>query len=335
MRSVFMKDRVLKFLSLGVIVSALIVFYRFKDELDRRTQLSADYPCLSDLRSCGLYGALFVAVQWCFRLAMIPVGRTFIPRKPVWSREVWVAKVDRFTAAIYKLLVTLFGLVYLYLIIHKANWYPTALGGTGSTANCWLDGFPFQPVDLDLKKFMLASVAFVVSDLFVILLKERRRPDFSELVLHLLGTVSLLVFAYLANFIRIVSLVIMTHLICDVFVYSAKALVDTRLSGGALAYFPLLTVHVWFRLNVFSSTVLKSVLVEAPKVLAQESRLAWAYISVMLCLSLLLHAYWGFVIVKIGLLLLTTGQSRDLQANLSAMDIRDEKNGSSILKKKN
>jgi hypothetical protein len=44
----------------------------------------------------------------------------------------------------------------------------------------------------------------------------------------------------------------------------------------------------------------------------------------LLGLSLLLHTYWGFVILKIGLLLLTTGQSRDLQANLSSMDIRHQ-----------
>lgn len=42
----------------------------------------------------------------------------------------------------------------------------------------------------------------------------------------------------------------------------------------------------------------------------------------LLSMILMLHLYWMFVIVKIGLYLLSTGQSRDLQASLSSLNVR-------------
>ena len=38
----------------------------------------------------------------------------------------------------------------------------------------------------------------------------------------------------------------------------------------------------------------------------------------------MLHMYWMFVIIKIGLFLLSTGKSRDLQASLSSLNVRQQ-----------
>jgi len=38
----------------------------------------------------------------------------------------------------------------------------------------------------------------------------------------------------------------------------------------------------------------------------------------------MLHMYWMFVIVKIGLFLVSTGKSRDLQASLSSLNVRNQ-----------
>ena len=333
--SLFAKDRVLKLLSFLVFSSAIGVWYVNSAELSRRQSIMPSYPKLLDLFKSAMFAIMFVFVQWTFRAAATPIARSVVVKRPGWSRELWVAKVDRFTAAIFKLVSSAVGLWILYFwILKDAAWLPVSLFGQGTTEACWGDDFPMQAVDENLRNFVLFAIGFVAADLVLLILKENSKPDFPELVLHLFVTLSLLVFSYLGNFMRLVSLVMMAHLICDVFVYTAKAMVDTKFSGGAFAYFPLLLVHVWFRLSVFANTLLKSAVVEAPKALVafnidneineKGAGTLWAYICAMLGLSLLLHSYWGFVIVKIGLLLLTTGQSRDLQANLSAMDVREE-----------
>ena len=301
----FAKDRVLKSLVLVVLALAIPCYKSIE-----HPNLSILYPALS-------YGLIFIALQWTFRALLTPLGRNLIARRPSWSREVWVAKVDRFTAAIYKFTCTVYASVTLYRLLRDKPWFSRALGGSGDTIACWTTETHTDP---ELLKFFISSIGFLIADLVVLIAKENKRPDFAELILHLTVTVALLIFSVLGGFIRITSLAISAHIICDLFVYAAKALVDTRLSGGAFAYLPLLLVHVWFRLYVFSSTILKSALVEAPKFI--EKTPAWGFVSGMLGMSLLLHAYWGFVIVKIGLLLLSTGQNRDLQANLSAIDLQ-------------
>jgi hypothetical protein len=125
---------------------------------------------------------------------------------------------------------------------------------------------------------------------------------------------------------RVGSLVMLAHCVSDVFVYVAKALVDTKIAGGALSYIPLLVVYVWSRVYVHGVTILRSVWIEAPAIVGWEnigSKLAnWNYMIFLLSVILLLHLYWMFVIVKIGLYLLSTGQSRDLQASLSSLNVR-------------
>jgi acyl-CoA-dependent ceramide synthase len=163
------------------------------------------------------------------------------------------------------------------------------------------------------------------SELFGHILRERNRPDFYELLVHLVVTNILLIFSYFGNLMRIGSLVILANTFSDVFVYIAKALVDTKLTGGALSYIPLLVVYVWCRIYLHAAVVMKSVWKEAPALISNPAGLAnWHYFYFLLSVILMMHMYWMFVIFKIGLFLLSTGKSRDLQACLSSLNVRQQ-----------
>ena len=310
------KDSILTGLAVVVVFSIIPAGYFGRFDF---TGIKGASSLKTDSLELCAFAFLFVSAQTVARFLINPIGRTLVPRRQSWSREVWIAKVDRFSVAAFKLVFNCAAVGILYYLVWNAKWLPHSLGGSGSTAECW--SIDSELTDL-LRHFYLSSLGFVLADIIVHAAVERGRPDFLELILHLIVTFILLSVSYIAGFSRLGILVIMSHLICDIFVYSAKSLVDTKFSGGALAYIPLLFVHVWFRLFVFGTTILRSILVEAPKSIG-DLTIIWAYVSVMLSLSLLIHTYWGFVIFKIGLLLLTTGQSRDLQANLSSMDVRN------------
>jgi hypothetical protein len=199
---------------------------------------------------------------------------------------------------------------------------PTVLGGTGSTSNCWTDGYPFQEVPESLKKFYLIFIGFSSAEMVGHIIRERKRPDFYELLVHLLVTNCLLIFSYYGNYIRIGSLIMLAHSGSDVFVYIAKALVDTKVTGGALSYIPLLIAYIWCRIYIHSATILKSIWFEAVAIAGKQTLISWDYLNFLLSILLMLHLYWLFVIVKIGIFLLSTGKSRDFQASLSSLNVR-------------
>ena len=255
-------------------------------------------------------------------LVLGPTARHLIPKKAYWSSEVWVAKLERFCSAVFQLGLSIAATVFLYRTLEQSSWLPATLGGTGSTLNCWGDGFPLQPNPYALRKFYLIFMGFSSAEMVGHIIRERKRPDFQELLVHLVVTNILLVFSYFGNFIRIGSLVMLAHSFSDIFVYFAKALVDTKITGGALSYIPLLVVYVWCRIYVHSAVILRSIWMEAPSAVPVPGLANWHYLNFLLSVLLMLHMYWMFVIVKIGLFLLSTGKSSDLQASLSSLNVR-------------
>jgi TLC domain len=266
------------------------------------------------------YTIIFGSLQGLSKSLIRPLGQSLISKKPSWSRELWKAKIDRFGAAVFKFFCNPIGLITLFCILKGEAYLPSFLGGLGSLNSMWVSNTWGKPqLDAQSIRFIHASVGFVLSDLVLHLVYERKRPDFAEVLLHLTISLIFLWYSVVDDYTRVASLILLIHMACDTVVYAAKALVDTRLSGGAFAYLPLLVVHVWFRLYAFSQ-VLRSIVVDAPKAVNVNN--VWAFLSTLLSLSLLMQTFWGFVILKIGLLLLSTGQSRDLQANLSSMDLK-------------
>ena len=303
------KEKILRGMSSAVAVGALVCCA----QLGGRVKTPVN---LAEMRKVTLITGGFLLLQYLFQLVMTPVGQSLIAKKPGWSRELWRAKVDRFAAAVYKLAINGGGLCVAFYLMKDKPWLPTYLGGNGDTRNLWRP----EAEDARLVDFYLSCVAFVISDILTHAVWERSRPDFAELMLHLLVSFAFLTVAFMSDLVRLGMLVILIHLICDVFVSTAKAMVDTKLSGGAAAFFPVLFVHGYFRLFVFSK-ILRTLVVESSPFFPVKTFAPWGFLCVALGLSLCVQTFWGFVIVKIGLLLLTTGQSRDLQANLSAMDV--------------
>ena len=291
---------------------------------ERQAKDPIHYPHFADLSTSAIWFVIFMVTHAVSFLLLGPTARKLIPKKPTWSSEVWVAKLERFCSAVFQLGFSVASTIILYDTLRSTSWLPAVLGGRGSTAYCWTDGYPFQPIPAALRQFYLVFIGYSSAEMVGHILRERKRPDFYELLVHLLVTNVLLVFSYFCNYLRIGSLVMLAHSFSDIFVYVAKALVDTRITGGALSYVPLLAVYVWCRLYVHSSVILRSVWMEAPVLVPGENLPSVKYMNFLLSAILMLHMYWLFVIVKIGLYLLSTGKSRDMQASLSSINVRNK-----------
>lgn len=296
-----------------------------KEIRSRQLRQPDAYPEYADLLpALGIFVGMLVS-QLLFRNLFAVVARAMIPKKPRWSSTVWGAKVIRCCDAIFKCIYYITMTTWGFAILRGEPWVPRALGGSGATRFCWTDGYPFQAVPPDLRRFYLTAIGYHLSEAAMILM-EAQKPDFWEMLLHHTLSCSLVSYSYMLNYVRVGSLVLLLHGATDVLVYASKAFVDTTNTRVTVAsYVGLIITYAWFRVYVFPVHVMRSAWVESIQEAGSERIFGWGFLNFALCVLLVLHIYWFGLVVKIGFVFRATGQARDLQSNLSAMDLGQKK----------
>merc|ERR1712048_958919 len=215
------------------------------------------------------------------------------------------------------------GTVWGFSVLQGKPWAPWVLGGSGDTRFCWTDGFPFQAIPEDLQRFYLTALGYHVSE-FVRHLMEARSPDFWEMLLHHIIACALVYYSYMLNYVRVGSLVLLLHGVTDILIYFSKAIIDTPANRlTAISYVALVISYAWFRIYIFPVYIMQSAWIESIRV--GEEIYGWGFLNFALCVLCMLHIYWFGLIVRMGVLFGKTGQTRDLQANLSSMDMLKKK----------
>jgi len=291
----------------------------------RRRQLSNDaYPQYADLWDATWAFLGMLVAQLLFRPFFKAIARANIPKKSRWSDAVWGAKVERCCDSVFKCSYYAAMTTWSFALLRGAPWTPWVLGGGGSTKFCWTDGYPFQAVPPEMRRFYLTAIGFHLSEVAMLLL-EVRHPDFWEMLLHHTVSCTLVCFSYVLNYVRMGTLVLHLHGATDVFIYLSKAVVDTPyLRMTAFSYFSLIAAYAWFRIYAFPVYIMRSAWVESMEQ-AGAHLYGWGYLNFALCVLLLLHMYWFGLIIKIGFHYRRTGQARDMQSNLSSMDMANKK----------
>mmetsp|Transcript_29007 Transcript_29007/g.66652 ORF Transcript_29007/g.66652 Transcript_29007/m.66652 type:complete len:324 (+) Transcript_29007:68-1039(+) len=293
-------------------------------EIRRRQAQYEQYPKYQDLLLTLLACVVFVAVQLLFRFCFGDIARSVMPKKSRWSMLVWDVKVVRCCDSAFKCTFYLTSTVLGYLALRQESWMPWPLGGSGSTAHCWTDGYPAQAMPQPLKLYYLITLGFQLSEV-VLLFSETRHPDFLEMLLHHIVTCFMVGFSYLLNYVRIGSLVMLLHGATDIFIYASKTFVDTSFKRlSIVSYVALVLAYAWFRIYVFPVHVMRSAWLESVAE-AGTSLHAWGFFNFALWVLLLLHMYWFGLVLKIGMQFQRTGEARDLQSNLSRMELHKKK----------
>mmetsp|Transcript_57987 Transcript_57987/g.149240 ORF Transcript_57987/g.149240 Transcript_57987/m.149240 type:complete len:329 (-) Transcript_57987:72-1058(-) len=295
-----------------------------KEVRARQLQKPDGYPQYSDLLlGLGMFVGMLLA-QLLFRPLFAVVARAMIVKKPRWSYAVYGAKVTQCCDSVFKCSYYAAMTVWSLALLRDEPWMPWVLGGRGEMRFCWTDGYPFQPVSAELRRFYLTAVGYHLSEAAMLLL-QARLPDFWEMLLHHTVACSLVVFSYALNYVRIGSLVLTLHGATDVLVYASKALVDTGMNGLLVTtYLCLIVAYAWFRIFVFPVYIMHSAWVQSITEAGVGRMHGWGYLNFALCVLLFLHMYWFGLIVKIGLHFRQTGQARDLQSNLSSLDMQGD-----------
>ncbi|KAF8820243.1 longevity-assurance protein (LAG1) domain-containing protein [Cardiosporidium cionae] len=230
-------------------------------------------------------------------------------------------KILRFCNFVFKALFFVTITLYAFTSLKEYEWFPEELGGGGNSSLFW-EGYPFQHTAGFLRWYFYINGGFQLCSL-IFLLTEQPMPDFWETLLQNTCAIFLISFSYLANLLRIGSVIMFCHDFCDIFSSGCKALVDTSLKPLTLClFFCLVASWGYLRLYCFPCVCLQSILREAPLLVPVQERLGWNWFIFLLLTQLLMNIYWFSLMIKMFWHFIYSGQTVDMQSPVAAVELK-------------
>jgi ceramide synthetase len=182
----------------------------------------------------------------------------------------------------------------------------------------WMD-FPY-PMTTDVTIYYHVSLAFYVHMIFAQFYEERKK-DFTEMLVHHVTTIALLVSSWLIGFTRIGAVILVLHDMADPFLELAKC---CNYSAGCkpwkasdIVFTAFAIVFAATRLYLFPRYCIYPVMFEVQG-LHQTMWLQPGFLLLLLTL-LVLHAYWFVLVLAMAVRLLCPATN-----NGSVSDVRSE-----------
>lgn len=204
------------------------------------------------------------------------------------------------------------------------------------THDCFI-GYPRHPIDTDIWYYYMIQGGFYIC-LLLCSVFDARRSDFWEMTVHHIVTIGLISFSWTVNFVRMGTLILISHDVSDIFLELAKLIRYARRYTGLanaafvvfliswiltrLIYFPIILVWTGIRdgpgliqpdyevgsvfntLNCLIQVFNFKQVPYAPRVL----------LLLLICL-LVLHIFWTVLILKIVLRTLRDGAAADIRSD--------------------
>ena len=111
-------------------------------------------------------------------------------------------KMKKFQESLWRFAFYLIMWIYGLNVLYDKSWF-------WETKNCWID-YPKQYVTEDIYWYYTIELGFYFS-LLVTQFFDIKRKDFFQMFLHHVVTISLIMFSYMANFVRVGTLVLVVH----------------------------------------------------------------------------------------------------------------------------
>eukprot|EP01105_Mastigella_eilhardi_P015546 TRINITY_DN3562_c0_g1_i3.p1 TRINITY_DN3562_c0_g1~~TRINITY_DN3562_c0_g1_i3.p1 ORF type:complete len:412 (+),score=105.71 TRINITY_DN3562_c0_g1_i3:24-1259(+) len=266
-------------------------------------------PCLFDV-----WQAVFtcLVVSWLRRLTeenlLTPLGDWALRKQ--WQGDDRKFRVARFAASWFMVLIYSYTTLYGWYVLRDKEWVPWFVPGShGNTRKCWeglalvsadvndltTDSFAALEIPRDVRRYYMIQMGINFSHLFFHLFVYKHRRDFFLLSVHHALTILLMCYSYGFGYVRIGTLVLATHDVCDICVNLARCFIDTHQKALTVLSF-LLTMLCWivFRLFAFPFYVLYSACIESVRIVGRHSEEAfsWWFFNVMLWVLMVLHVLW-------------------------------------------
>ncbi|XP_072457062.1 ceramide synthase 4-like isoform X1 [Notamacropus eugenii] len=200
------------------------------------------------------------------------------------------------------------------LIFCNKTWF-------GQPETVW-DEYPKQPLQPVIYWWYLLELSFYISLLLTLTLDVKRK-DFMGQVIHHFVTITLIFFAYSANFVNVGALVLLLHDVSDVFLEAYKMLSYAQWKLAREATFIIFTlVFLSTRLILFPNKVLYTTYY----VVRSKDKFFFGYYFAITLLMVLqcLNVFWSFLILRMFYKFLSEGQAKnDVRSDIEELDMSD------------
>ncbi|KAK5059741.1 hypothetical protein LTR84_009624 [Exophiala bonariae] len=265
--------------------------------------LGPDYPGGPNMYGKGKADMAFVA----FYTIVLSFTREFFMQRVIRPAAIYCGitkrgKQWRFMEQVYTALYfSVFGPFGLYVMSKGPLWY--------FNTTAMFEGFPHRKHEAIFKAYYLLQASYWAQQAIVILLVlEKPRKDFKELVLHHIITLSLIGLSYRFHFARMGIAVYITHDISDFFLATSKTLnyIDASITGPYFGFFIFVWIYLRHYLNL---RILWATLTEfrtvGPFELNWETQQYKCWISQYITFGLLamlqaVNLFWLFLILRIA-----------------------------------
>uniref|UniRef100_A0A158PCV2 TLC domain-containing protein n=1 Tax=Angiostrongylus cantonensis TaxID=6313 RepID=A0A158PCV2_ANGCA len=193
---------------------------------------------------------------------------------------------------------------------------------------CWI-GYPFHTIDKSIWWYYMVETSFYYS-LMLASFFDVKRSDFWQLMVHHIVTIALLSSSFTINFVRVGTLVLISHDIADIILEFGKLTrYDRNLKNVTnICFVVFLTSWIVTRLGYYPFVIVRSALLDAASLIQPDYELlnltqvpfAPRVIILMLFTLLILHIFWTVIIMKIVVKTVTQGEAGDVRSDSEASE---------------
>jgi hypothetical protein len=264
---------------------------------------SESYPESRDLMIIPLFSVFFFTIRYLLDTFVFErLGRKLILGKAGFQNEFQDQEslrrtVVKFKESLWKLCYFLSAeIMALYITYNEPYFLESRNFWVGPGSQQW----PNQKIKLKLKLLYAFEGGFYAYSILALIFWETRRKDFGVSMSHHVATLVLIVFSYLARFVRVGSVVLAVHDGSDVFLEIGKL---TKYSGfeiiPSISFVCFAISWVLLRLLIFPFWVIRSTSYEVLTILDRDYKggpMLYYIFNTLLMSLFILHIYWWILI---------------------------------------
>ncbi|KNA02275.1 hypothetical protein PVNG_01430 [Plasmodium vivax North Korean] len=263
-------------------------------------------------------GCLTLGAKWLMHRVSQPLGERWIPRKK-WSERIRKIKVARFNLMFFNLfyftLISALGLVALSC----QTFFPHEMGGQGKLSD-YFAGYPNQKTSSLIHLYYFLNGGYLLTSVYSLLMAEKL-PDFYENFLQHLCAVILVYFSYGQNFLRVGSIIMLCHDICEVFSSACRVFVDTRHKAVTVSSFCILFSSWGFlRLYIFAKRCILPIHRNLDVFNPLIGYEACVWLTFLLLVILLMNVYWFVLMAKMFIHFVSSGKTEDILTRVAELE---------------
>ncbi|KJP88849.1 hypothetical protein AK88_01539 [Plasmodium fragile] len=268
-------------------------------------------------------GCLTLGAKWLMHRVSQPLGERWIPRKK-WSERIRKIKVARFNLMFFNLFYFTLISALGFVALSRQTFFPHEMGGQGKLSD-YFAGYPKQKTSHLIHVYYFLNGGYLLTSVYSLLMVEKL-PDFYENFLQHLCAVILVYFSYGQNFLRVGSIIMLCHDICEVFSSACRVFVDTRHKAVTVSSFCILFSSWGFlRLYIFAKRCILPVHRNLHMLKPLIGYEACVWLIFLLLVILLMNAYWFVLMGKMFIHFVASGQTEDILTRVDELQEGDKK----------